>query len=200
MVDPRVVQTRKRLRDSVLRLASATPVEELQVREVCADAGISRATFYRHATSPADVLQGLMREELDQQRSDFLKDATGTGESLQAVHRRGINHLVDHVEAFADAYGLSLPRDDSALRPGLLAHLQDSTAGYVLLRQAEIALLGAADAPDLAFRIDAVTRNYAAGELGIIVAWCTSSQRNRASLEELILGLAPAWNLRLMGL
>lgn len=200
VVDPRVVRTHERLRAAVLELASETPVEELALEQVCAASGVSRATLYRYAVTPVAILQELMHEELDGQRLDFINEATGFGEELQLVHRGLIHRLVDHVEKFADAYRLSLPLPLSALRPVLFTHMHESMLGYVRRRTADIALLGSVGSPSYEFRVDALARSCASGDLGVIEAWCASAERDRQNLEELIFDLTPAWNLKLMGL
>lgn len=200
VVDPRVIRTRSSLRDAVLRLASRTPVEDLTREEVCEASGVSRATFYRHAASASELLVQVMHEDLDAQRIDFVHEAIGTGEELRAVHRRLIARFADHIEEFADAYALSLPSDCSVLRPVLQAHIYAAAAGYVRLRCADIDLTQRSDRAEQEFLVEALARNFSAGQLGIIEAWCTTGPRVREQLEELMLELAPAWNRRLMAL
>ncbi|MGI5950873.1 MAG: excisionase family DNA-binding protein [Brooklawnia sp.] len=197
-VDPRVARTRRRLRAAVLRLAVRQSVEDLAVEEICEAAGVSRATFYRHASSASEVLLDLMAEQLDAQRSDFVQQASGAGEALRAVHRDLISRLAAHVEEFADVYARSLASDHSVLRPMLMTHMYESTFNYVTRRKDEIDLFNQVGSSRHEFLIDALARNYAAGELGIIEAWCISGSRSRGTLEFLMLELAPAWNRQLM--
>ena len=64
-MDPRIERTTAALRTAVLELATEHDIDDVTVSQVATRAGINRATFYDHASSPAELLTGILRTELD---------------------------------------------------------------------------------------------------------------------------------------
>lgn len=62
--DPRFRRVRERLVSTVMELASTRPPESISVSELTAAAGVSRAVFYAHATSPAALLADALIAEI----------------------------------------------------------------------------------------------------------------------------------------
>lgn len=54
--DQRVVMTKRMLREAIFRLVQRKEPDEITVTELCAEAGVNRATFYRHYEKPHDIL------------------------------------------------------------------------------------------------------------------------------------------------
>ncbi len=52
----RVVLTKRLLQEALLRIMERKPLDKINVSELCSEAGINRATFYRHYNVPRDVL------------------------------------------------------------------------------------------------------------------------------------------------
>ena len=52
----RIVITKRMLKESMLRLLNEKELDKINVTELCREAGINRATFYRHYEIPRDVL------------------------------------------------------------------------------------------------------------------------------------------------
>lgn len=52
----RIALTRRLLQEGLLRLLSTESLDEISVTALCKEAGINRATFYNHYTSPAALL------------------------------------------------------------------------------------------------------------------------------------------------
>lgn len=52
----RIAITKRLLKESLLRLLNEKELNKISVTELCRDAGINRATFYRHYEIPRDVL------------------------------------------------------------------------------------------------------------------------------------------------
>ncbi len=70
-MDPRTERTTAALRTAVLELATEHDIDDVTVSQVASRAGINRATFYDHASSPAELLTGILRAELDTIRDEF---------------------------------------------------------------------------------------------------------------------------------
>lgn len=58
----RIVITKRMLKEGLLRLLETKTLDKIHISELCAEAGVNRATFYRHYQTPYDVLMEL---ELD---------------------------------------------------------------------------------------------------------------------------------------
>ena len=52
----RIAVTKRMLKESLLRLLEEKDLDKINVTELCRDAGVNRATFYRHYQIPRDVL------------------------------------------------------------------------------------------------------------------------------------------------
>ena len=53
----RIALTRRLLQEGLLRLLSHNDLENISVTALCKEAGINRATFYNHYTSPSSLLE-----------------------------------------------------------------------------------------------------------------------------------------------
>ena len=71
--DPRYQRTRAALVHAVVELARTTPADKITVSELTARAGVARQTFYKHASTPADLLANYL---IDQLQPDFADLAT----------------------------------------------------------------------------------------------------------------------------
>lgn len=64
-MDARVRYTKKVVRETFFRLLNEKPVSKLTVKELCEEAGINRATFYKYYANPYDLMDKLENESLD---------------------------------------------------------------------------------------------------------------------------------------
>ena len=58
----RIAITKRLLKESLMRLLYEKDLEKINITELCKDAGINRATFYRHYAIPRDVLIEIQRD------------------------------------------------------------------------------------------------------------------------------------------
>lgn len=58
----RIVITKRMLKEALLRLLEKKKLDKIHVNELCKEAGINRATFYRHYETTRDVLAELEME------------------------------------------------------------------------------------------------------------------------------------------
>ncbi len=66
----RVAITRRLLKESLLRLLKDKEIDKITISELCRDACVNRATFYRHYEIPRDVLMDIQRDLYHQIRKD----------------------------------------------------------------------------------------------------------------------------------
>ncbi|PSL39200.1 TetR family transcriptional regulator [Labedella gwakjiensis] len=65
--DPRSARTVAALREALRESLASHPLDEVSVASLCRAAGVQRTTFYTHAASVAELLAGLLTEEIDEQ-------------------------------------------------------------------------------------------------------------------------------------
>ena len=58
----RITVTKRMLKEGLLRLLATKELNKIKINELCEEAGINRATFYRHYETPEDVLLELERD------------------------------------------------------------------------------------------------------------------------------------------
>ena len=58
----RVVITKRMLKESMLRILKEKDPDAINVSELCREAGVNRATFYRHYQIPRDVLSEIQQD------------------------------------------------------------------------------------------------------------------------------------------
>lgn len=66
----RVRLTKLLLREAILRILQKKTIDQIGVTEICKEAGINRATFYRHYQVPGDILRE-MEHEIVQEIASF---------------------------------------------------------------------------------------------------------------------------------
>jgi AcrR family transcriptional regulator len=186
MVDARIVQTTKALHTAIVELASTTPVSSITVADVTRAAGINRATFYSHATSPGSLLTDVLTPELDAIRaSDF--EAREAGATAPGdITRKGMERVVDHIVKYRDVYRLALPDPlDASTHRALSAHFEESS-------RVHFEYYPAGDLPD-GLSKPLAAGFVAHGLVGVIENWLTGKRASRKTLVDNILLLLPTW-------
>ncbi|ROQ36756.1 TetR family transcriptional regulator [Frondihabitans sp. PhB188] len=186
MVDARIVQTTKSLHAAIIELASAAPVSTITVADVTRAAGINRATFYSHATSPGGLLADVLTPELDAIRESDLALREVGGHSPEEISRKGMERVVDHVVKYRDIYRLALPDNlDASTHRVLARHFEVSSLLHFENRISDS--LPEAISPPLAAGF------IAHGLVGVIENWLTGKRTSRKVLVDNIILLLPEW-------
>ncbi|MDB5726011.1 MAG: TetR/AcrR family transcriptional regulator [Novosphingobium sp.] len=63
-IDARMVRTQQSLRNAFLALIERKSLDDISIRDIVAEAGIGYATFFRHYSSKADLLQVVIADEI----------------------------------------------------------------------------------------------------------------------------------------
>ena len=58
----RILLTKRLFKEAMLKLLKEKELEKISVTELCREAGLNRATFYRHYEIPRDVLEELQKD------------------------------------------------------------------------------------------------------------------------------------------
>ena len=85
--DARAVRSGAALRDALLRLLTAKPFDQITVRDICAEAGVHYATFFRHHAGKEALLDHIAAEQIARSVALTLpiKDAGDDRGSLDAL-------------------------------------------------------------------------------------------------------------------
>ncbi|WP_037870058.1 TetR/AcrR family transcriptional regulator [Streptomyces sp. SPB074] len=217
--DVRVRRTWARLSEAVLRLAAERPVEEVAVADLVRAAGVNRSTFYKHAPSPAAVLERVLYAELDEIRAAWIAEtktegrgagtegadapaastpaadapAAGAGPAGAApgTWHGATAALAEHVLRYEAVYTVGLVGQRSPALYRLLAeHLRTSVRVHVARDPG--ALPDGAGPPE--WRAEAWSRFVAQGQVGVMEAWLSLPGEREVGLfvgavEEVL----PAW-------
>jgi AcrR family transcriptional regulator len=96
-MDIRTRFTQKALKDSLLELMRTTPIRNIPIKAICADAGVSRSTFYTYYDDQYDLLEEIQNETLnnfDAEYSKHLKEpARREGSSY---YEEGLRYIIDN--------------------------------------------------------------------------------------------------------
>ncbi|WP_394255385.1 TetR/AcrR family transcriptional regulator [Pseudoclavibacter helvolus] len=131
-MDPRQARTRTALRAAIYELAAAQPISEVTVARVARAAGITRDTFYRHATAPESLLAAFLGEEIDTLMAPLESLPASSGTELSVFdepERELLRHVARHAQIYRNAMTprLTGPVRDTLvdrIESGLLAHLE----------------------------------------------------------------------------
>lgn len=66
--EQRVALTKRLLREGLLRILQSKDIDKVNIKELCVESGINRATFYRHYEIPKDILREIRYEIFEEVR------------------------------------------------------------------------------------------------------------------------------------
>ncbi|MET0990439.1 MAG: TetR/AcrR family transcriptional regulator [Glaciihabitans sp.] len=185
MVDSRIVQTRAALTRTVLELASVSPISEIPVSEIARRAGVNRATFYNHYSSPGELLAAVVQLELDRVRMEDHRAREARQSDAGDVTYRTIASLVEFIEENRRVFELALLQDrDVAVHRALCSHMEVSCRQHL-----ERFASGGHPVPD----VDIVAQFVAAGIVGGIEAWLARPDVDDTLLTRAIVASLPQW-------
>ena len=96
MENQRVVITKRMLKESLLRILKEKDLDTINVAELCREAGVNRATFYRHYAIPRDVLTEMQRDLVRELRRQV--KLPQSKEEIHATIEKLCVFLNDHLE------------------------------------------------------------------------------------------------------
>ena len=182
MTDARVVRTRAALHRAATRLASERAVSAITVSDLAAEAGINRATFYKHYMSPNEALAAPLRDDLAVVRA---RDVSGAA-SLATVIETLLGDTFDHIARFTDVYATAVEQPlDGVVSNVLSEHFTDAVTRF----------MESHDGAVVAFESDpALTARFiGSGVAGTVEAWLRSGSSDRPSLLRAISSCLPGW-------
>ena len=121
-LDPRVVRTRRMLRDALVALIADKGFDAITVQDITDRATVNRATFYLHYQDKNDLLIKSLREALDDLVADIGPPTTDEGQLIVDGALRPILMVFKHVAQHADFYRVMLGADGV---PSFVARVRD---------------------------------------------------------------------------
>ncbi|MDL5364222.1 TetR/AcrR family transcriptional regulator [Xanthomonas sp. NCPPB 2654] len=183
--DARIERTRTQLTEAVLALASERDITTASVAELTRRAGINRATFYDHASSPVEFLTGVLSADLDDLRDEAMEIAPIS--LVRDRSRRVLRKMIDHVLRYENVYGEGHASSTYALRVVLAEHVEKSV--HVILQG------GVGNPPDKSREALSIYAAFLAhGVAGAFDSWLKQpSPRDAEKFIFLIEALYPSW-------
>jgi AcrR family transcriptional regulator len=170
---------------AIVELASERPISQVTIADLADRAGVTRATFYNHYTSPLELLIQILLADLE--RVHRLEDERRTegGRSAAQILRLSIADVADHIERFKPVY-LQAVHDpaDGGVYEALVRHFTDYAVAF-------IAQCTHPNLPDADH--DLMAQFVAHGFAGAIKAWLSDSSVAEADLVGAALACAPVW-------
>ncbi len=108
--DPRAQRTQQLIQEALIDLTAQKGFANVTVRDITRQAGINRATFYRHYQDKFDLLDRYSQavyELLGNEDAGPLLTGEGPGEKTPS----GLVHLLDHIRANARFYRVMLGKN-----------------------------------------------------------------------------------------
>ena len=185
MVDARILNTAAALKTAILALASKRAISRITVSDVTREAGINRAPFYAHYSSPSELLANTLTAELDEvRRADAASRADGELPAEQ-VTRRAVAETAAHIDRHLEIYRLALgDATDGTIQHVLSGHLTVSCLQH----------LSDSVAPqDIPGDPELVAAFVANGLVGAIAVAVVSDRWDKDNVADVLMAMMPSW-------
>ncbi|OJX65754.1 MAG: hypothetical protein BGO95_04770 [Micrococcales bacterium 73-13] len=163
-MDPRIVRTRRSLRQAALELATERALDEITVGDIAERAGVNRSSFYQHysdkETLLADALDAVVEET-----GASLEGPLDRIDEPPAAFLRFIGHVDEHAELYRWALG---PHGSSVVTARLRSRVEALVLHHLALAE---------DAPFEGIPDDIVAAGVAGSGLGAVRAWVEGEPR-----------------------
>lgn len=188
--DPRYQRVRAQLTTALLSLAATRPAESISVSELTAAAGVSRASFYAHATSPDELLTEVLVSDLRPTLDELAACMAADGADYLTLWRQLYRALLDHVGRFEAVY-LILCEETTGLTSAMIRYFEEAATPYVR----SVAARMTDDPVTELWQTMAITQT-AHGMTALIRGWLTSGMtEDPDEVIDTYLTLVPPWQL-----
>jgi AcrR family transcriptional regulator len=184
-IDPRVTRTTRACEQAIVELASRRPISQITVAELADRAGVTRATFYNHYSSPLELLIRVLLVDLESaHRVEEQRRAEGDYSAAQML-RLTTADVAAHIERFKALYQHAV-RDaaDGGVYEALVRHFADYALTF-------LARCTHPDLPDVDHQV--VAQFVAHGFAGAIKVWLGDDTLTEADFVDAAVAAAPVW-------
>ena len=180
-MDVRVKKTYNLLSDALLRLLQQKSFADLSVLEICDEANVHRATFYKHFVDKYVFLDSCFRAKIDE-----LSFETGETVTTPETLKRHINRLISNVLLFVDKnralfFSVSSDKYASSFNDILL----NAISNYIIGRMTQNVQLYAA----FESKIPLIANYYAGAIVGLIKWW--GKDENACTVQDFLSFIQP---------
>lgn len=189
--DPRYLRSRMSLKDAILTLSAERRPDDISIAELTKVAGVSRGTFYAHASTPAEFLAHILVEEIEPSFSRIARlvhDET----NQYLLHWRDIYiDLLNQVRNKADIYRhIFLEKPESTTLGYLTDYFRSAIREYVL------EFVKYNEEPLTTLWITMATEQQVHNTAVIITSWLeTDMQSSPERAMNTFMSLVPPWQL-----
>ena len=183
--DPRIVRTAHACETAIVELASERPISQVTIADLADRAGVTRATFYNHYSSPLELLIHVLLVDLEgAHRVEEERRAEGDYSAAQML-RLTTADVAAHIELFQALYRHAV-RDaaDGGVYEALVRHFADYALTF-LTRCTH------PDLPDVDHQV--VAQFVAHGFAGAIKVWLGDDTLTTAEFVDAAVAAAPVW-------
>lgn len=196
-MDPRARRSRDRLTKAVVTFAEAGRLDDVSVSELAREAGVTRDTFYRHASSVTDLLTTAIGEMIEEFGAAYSAELPSRVD-LPAILRDSETQLLRHIVAHANVYRTALTGASAGPAYTILQRFLGQNIEKALREYPDIAPLPPRELDDRAVAM--IAAYGAAGFLGAVREWLSSDDLSDVdSAVRVISASAPQWWSRATG-
>jgi AcrR family transcriptional regulator len=128
-LDPRVVRTRRLLRDALVSLIEEKGFDAITVQDIADRAELNRATFYLHYQDKQELLVKSLRDAIDELVADIGTSTDEQGQLIFDESPRPIKATFEHVAQHAHFYRVMMSAEGV---PSFIAGVRDYMAEITL--------------------------------------------------------------------
>ncbi len=90
--------TKRTIMDSLMKLLDERPLSKVSIKDIVEDCGINRNTFYYHFSDLPDLIECILRDEVDQIMDSYhgissLEECIAAAMKLSTEHKRAVMHI-----------------------------------------------------------------------------------------------------------
>jgi AcrR family transcriptional regulator len=170
---------------AIVELAAERPISQVSVAELAERAGVTRATFYNHYTSPLALLIEVLLADLERAHVEEERRRAEGSHSAAEMLRLSIVDVADHIERFEVQYRLAVDDPaDQGVYDALVRHFSEYAVSFIEL----------SSHPNLPTSNSGIIAQFLAhGFAGAIKAWLSEPSISKSDLIDAATSCAPAW-------
>lgn len=165
------------------------PVGSISVSELTAAAGVSRASFYAHASSPSAMLADILVEDL-RERFDKIDPECDDLDDPAAPLRDLYRAFCDHVRDYRQVHKIIL-QDGCAVAVQLIGYLEEALGPHV---EAALERMGDGVAADPLW-VTVARLQSAHNMIALMRAWMATGMKDEDRLVAMPLSLPSLWHM-----